>query len=443
MVRGENSRAIMSMPGGKRKVVGQYRLLKELGKGAFGEVFLAELMPTHETRAIKALRQINLMDIKPERKASAKRYLDTEIRAMREIKSEHIVRLYDVISTKRKLYLVMEYCEGGCLKDRLHEPLPFQQAVKYFQQLASALVSVHAQRYTHRDLKPDNILLQNDSVKLGDFGLAKQVTEATVLKSAVGTRLYMAPEVLSKFLQPAGSDNVAYNERADYWSAGVILYEMIQGKALFTVKTEIDLQQEQRQVYSNPQLIEALEASADCKDLLKQLIVYDPAARISMEDFRKHPFVTGVPRLSQIDFYSLVSFSKPPLYQLIPTVAIRLAVILSSWALDSHTSFVYYLKACKALAPHVDSRADCQELFCKTIRQADGVKPESFRMCPTLIIAERVSDWVEEIARSGTDQREKTKHLREAWLMLDLVRSYPQILAFKRRLERQIEALTR
>jgi hypothetical protein len=67
-----------------------------------------------------------------------------------------------------------------------------------------------------------------------------------------------------------------------------------------------------------------------------------------MEDFRKHPFVTGVPRFSQIDFYSLVSFSKQPLYQLVPAVALRLAVLLFSWALDSSSAFVYYLKACKA-----------------------------------------------------------------------------------------------
>jgi serine/threonine protein kinase len=443
MVRGEKSLAILSMPGSKRKVVGQYRVLRELGRGAFGQVFLAELLATHETRAIKALLQIDLLNLNAERKASAKRYLDTEIRAMREIKSEYIVRLYDVFSTKRKLYLVMEYCDGGSLKDRLQRPLPFQQAVKYFQQLASALVSMHAKRYVHRDLKPDNVLLQHDSVKLGDFGLAKQVTEATVLRSAVGTRLYMAPEVLSKLLQPAGADNSAYNERADYWSAGVILYEMILGRALLAAKTEIDLYQEQHRVCSNPQLIEGLEASPDCKDLLKRLIVYSPADRISMEDFRKHPFVTGVPRLSQIDFYSLVSFSKPPLYQLVPAVALRLAVLLSSWALDSPSAFVYYLKACKALEPHVDSKVDCQELFCKTIKQADAVKPESFRMSPTLIIVERVSAWVEEVAVSGADSKETAKHLREAWLVLDLVRAYPQVLAFKRRLERKIEALAR
>jgi hypothetical protein len=218
---------------------------------------------------------------------------------------------------------------------------------------------------------------------------------------------------------------------------------MILGRALLAAKTEIDLYQEQHRVCSNPQLIEGLEASPDCKDLLKRLIVYSPADRISMEDFRKHPFVTGVPRLSQIDFYSLVSFSKPPLYQLVPAVALRLAVLLSSWALDSPSAFVYYLKACKALEPHVDSKVDCQELFCKTIKQADAVKPESFRMSPTLIIVERVSAWVEEVAVSGADSKETAKHLREAWLVLDLVRAYPQVLAFKRRLERKIEALAR
>ena len=431
------------MPGAKRKVVGQYRVLRELGRGAFGQVYLAEQMTTHETRAIKALLQIDLMGLEPERKANAKRYLDTEIRAMREIKSEHIVRLYDVFSTKRRLYLVMEYCDGGSLKDRLQRPLPFPQAVKCFQQLASALIAMHAKRFVHRDLKPDNVLLHKDNVKLGDFGLAKQATEHTLPHTAVGTRLYMAPEVLSKLLQPVGADNSAYNERADYWSAGVILYEMIKGSALFTVRSEAALQQEQRQVCANKQLIETLEASAECKDLLRQMIVYSPEERICMEDFIKHPFVTGVPRLSQIDFFSLVSFSKPPLYQLLPTVALRLSVLLSSWAQDSQDAFVYYLKACKALAPHVDSRIDCQELFCKTLKLADAAKPQSFRLCPTLIIAERVSDWYEEIRTMEWEPREESKHLREAWLVLDLIRAYPQVLTFKRRIERRIEALSR
>ena len=202
----------MPLAAGSR--LGPYEILSPLGAGGMGEVY--------EARDTRLDRSVAL-------KVSKGRFtarFESEARAIAALNHPHICTLHDVGPN----YLVMELIEGSPLKG----PLPVQTAVKYAGQICDALDAAHAKGITHRDLKPANILVTKQGVKLLDFGLAKQggplmesdLTQAlTQQGEIVGTLNYMSPEQLQS--KPADT-------RSDVFALGLVLYEMLTGKAPFT-----------------------------------------------------------------------------------------------------------------------------------------------------------------------------------------------------------------
>ncbi|KAK1287277.1 CBL-interacting serine/threonine-protein kinase 4 [Acorus calamus] len=207
----------------QQPLLGKYILGRLLGRGTFAKVYHAR-----STAAAASEVAIKVIDKSKLPSAASARVL-SEVSAMRALKNHpNIVNLREVMATKTKIYLVMDYVQGGDLHStlirkggRLSEIL----ARKYFAQLVTTLRFCHSLGVAHRDVKPQNLLLDRDgSLKVSDFGLSA-LGDILSLRTACGTPAYTAPEVLAM----RGYDGA----RADAWSCGVILYVFIAGRLPF------------------------------------------------------------------------------------------------------------------------------------------------------------------------------------------------------------------
>ncbi|PWA37846.1 calcium/calmodulin-dependent/calcium-dependent protein kinase [Artemisia annua] len=200
---------------------GKYEIGKLLGCGAFAKVYHARDIATGQSLAVKVFNKQKITS-----NTSLMSNIEREIDIMRRLRHPNIVKLYEVLATKTKIYFVMELVKGGELfakvaKTRLSE----SQSRKYFQQLISAIEYCHSRGVYHRDLKPENLLIdENGNLKVSDFGLSAvtaQIKDDGLLHTLCGTPAYVAPEILTKR---------GYNgSKADLWSCGVILFVLTAG----------------------------------------------------------------------------------------------------------------------------------------------------------------------------------------------------------------------
>ncbi len=205
------------------KIASRYKIVKKLGEGGMGEVFLAEDIELHRTIAIKFLpaHLLKNSDITSRFKREAK--------AVAALNHSNIITIYDIGHHNNIPYIAMEYVPGFSLKDKIEqEDISPDQIIDISLQICNGLNEAHQAGIYHRDVKPDNILIdERGRLKIADFGLAKvrgqsQLTEEG---STLGTLNYMSPEQLR-------SGEV--DQRSDIWSVGIILYEMITGRLPFT-----------------------------------------------------------------------------------------------------------------------------------------------------------------------------------------------------------------
>jgi tRNA A-37 threonylcarbamoyl transferase component Bud32 len=192
-----------------------YQFERELGKGGFGTVFLAREDVSHRLVAIK---QLNSPD------ADRQKAIIHEIQIVSRFNLPNIVTYHHHFSENGLLFLVMEYCAGGNLRDAItRRKVSPTDALTWIQTLAEALEFVHAKQIIHHDIKPDNILFaENGTVKLSDFGIAN---------TGAGTRAYMSPEALS------WDDSSVLDARVDIYALGVTLMELLTGQNPFFYKT--------------------------------------------------------------------------------------------------------------------------------------------------------------------------------------------------------------
>ncbi|XP_021776482.1 CBL-interacting protein kinase 32-like [Chenopodium quinoa] len=205
-----------------KRVVGKYELGRTIGEGTFAKVKFARDSQTGDPVAIKILDKEKVL------KHKMSEQIRREIATMKRIKHPHVVRLYEVMGSKTKIYIVLEYVTGGELFDRIvhHGRMMEDEARKYFQQLINAVDYCHSRGVYHRDLKPENLLLDSGgNLKVSDFGLSaisqQQVQGDGLLHTTCGTPNYVAPEVLNDL----GYDGAT----ADVWSCGVILFVLLAG----------------------------------------------------------------------------------------------------------------------------------------------------------------------------------------------------------------------
>jgi calcium-dependent protein kinase len=213
-----------SSHGGYKQLHENYKITKKLGEGSFGTVQLATSMATQDDRAIKNILKRKLPDVKR---------FAAEIEIHRSLDHPNVVKLYEIYEDARCMYLVMEYCTGGELFDRIVEVGSFSEAqtALILKQMLRAVAYLHNEHICHRDLKPENFLLENEKpvddpenmVKIIDFGVSRRYTPGQNMKTRVCTPYYVAPEVV----------NGKYNELCDMWSMGVILYILLSGSPPF------------------------------------------------------------------------------------------------------------------------------------------------------------------------------------------------------------------
>lgn len=260
--------------GNSGTIIGHYELKKTLGKGNFSTVKLAQHRITQHLVAIKVVKtsvlsEDNLMKI------------NREIDVLKKLgKHENVIRLYQVIKTKRYFMLVTEYCADGELYDYLvkNGKLSEANSCKYFLQILSAIEYLHDHNVVHRDLKAENLLLTNDlkTIKIVDFGFANYYKPDNLLSTWCGSPPYAAPE-LFKGLEYVGPP-------VDIWSVGVVLYVMVCGSLPFDGHNLVYLKS---RVLSGKFRIPYF-MSTECEGLIRGMLRLDPERRFCIRQIRSH-----------------------------------------------------------------------------------------------------------------------------------------------------------
>uniref|UniRef100_A0A8C3G4R9 MAP/microtubule affinity-regulating kinase 3 n=1 Tax=Cyclopterus lumpus TaxID=8103 RepID=A0A8C3G4R9_CYCLU len=251
--------------------IGNYRLLKTIGKGNFAKVKLARHVLTGREVAVKIIDKTQL-------NPTSLQKLFREVRIMKVLNHPNIVKLFEVIETEKTLYLVMEYASGGEVFDYLvaHGRMKEKEARAKFRQIVSAVQYCHQRRIVHRDLKAENLLLDADmNIKIADFGFSNEFTVGSKLDTFCGSPPYAAPELFQgkKYDGP----------EVDVWSLGVILYTLVSGSLPFDGQNLKELRERVlRGKYRIP-----FYMSTDCENLLKKLLVLNPVKRGSLEQIMK------------------------------------------------------------------------------------------------------------------------------------------------------------
>uniref|UniRef100_A0A7N8Y1R5 MAP/microtubule affinity-regulating kinase 3 n=1 Tax=Mastacembelus armatus TaxID=205130 RepID=A0A7N8Y1R5_9TELE len=251
--------------------IGNYRLLKTIGKGNFAKVKLARHVLTGREVAVKIIDKTQL-------NPTSLQKLFREVRIMKILNHPNIVKLFEVIETEKTLYLVMEYASGGEVFDYLvaHGRMKEKEARSKFRQIVSAVQYCHQRRIVHRDLKAENLLLDADmNIKIADFGFSNEFTLGSKLDTFCGSPPYAAPELFQgkKYDGP----------EVDVWSLGVILYTLVSGSLPFDGQNLKELRERVlRGKYRIP-----FYMSTDCENLLKKLLVLNPVKRGSLEQIMK------------------------------------------------------------------------------------------------------------------------------------------------------------
>ncbi|KAJ5066607.1 protein kinase [Anaeramoeba ignava] len=256
--------------------VGQYTLGKTIGIGSYGKVKLGTHIETGEKAAIKIFSKSEMY-----KKSNLAVKIQREISVLKFLNHPNVLKLHDVFETSQKLYLVLQHIQGGDLSNfmKKKKSISREQILVFFQQIIYGLEYCHNHLICHRDLKPDNLLIdENENVKIGDFGMAKLMKNDCLLDTACGSPQYAAPEVIN---------GVPYDGRiSDIWSCGVVLYQMLSGKLPFDDSNITRLLTKVKKgKFKIPKNFTEIEA-----DLISQMITVDTSLRINIPEIKKHPY---------------------------------------------------------------------------------------------------------------------------------------------------------
>ena len=249
---------------------------RAIGKGTLSQVYKGFDTTTDIIVAIKIIDKLSLT------KDSVSRIVG-ESKMMRQLVHPNIAVILDFIQDENYFYMILEYCAGGDLYQFIRKgKLPEETARKFMFQISKALGYLKSKNILHRDLKPQNILLTKDckTVKLTDFNFSREMAENDLAHTFCGSPLYMAPEIM---------ENQTYTVKADLWSVGMILYEMIYGNNPFCEANGIiDLIKR-----VNTQAIPISNAvSEECNSLIKGLLRKSPDERMDWDTFLNNPWIS-------------------------------------------------------------------------------------------------------------------------------------------------------
>ncbi|XP_076372873.1 uncharacterized protein LOC143257722 isoform X1 [Tachypleus tridentatus] len=275
------------------KIAGLYDLGDAIGRGHFAVVKLARHVFTGENVAVKVIDKTKLDDV-------SRAHLFQEVRCMKLVQHPNVVRLYEVIDTHTKLYLILELGDGGDMYDYImkHDKGVDEETTrKFFQQIVHAISYCHRLHVVHRDLKPENVIFfeKLGMVKLTDFGFSNRYYPGQKLETSCGSLAYSAPEIL------LGDSYDA--PKVDVWSMGVILYMLVCGHAPFQEANDSEtLTMIMDCKYSLPSHV-----SHGCSNLIASMLVRDPERRATLEEIANNSWLNSGDLIQPADYLPLIS----------------------------------------------------------------------------------------------------------------------------------------
>ncbi|XP_061198065.1 serine/threonine-protein kinase MARK2-like [Saccostrea echinata] len=278
-----------------------YRSIKPLGEGAYAKVRLAEVIPSKLARndviahqagdARVFLVAIKVIDKQTVAKEFMQKFLPRELENHSKLQPhKNVVRVHEIIQTHHNVYIVMEYCPNGDLLDLINrhigenkKGIGEEMARKLFRQLCSAVQHIHNAGIVHRDLKCENILLdENHELKITDFGFSRNCNgRTTMLKTSCGSYAYTAPEVIKR--------GTYDGFQSDIWSLGIVLFAMVNGRLPFNDSKLQEMEEEMKM----QRLRFERNISFDCIALIRRLLQYSPCYRPSIGEVQEDSWLTG------------------------------------------------------------------------------------------------------------------------------------------------------
>ena len=275
----DNAKVVVSSIHQGLKLIDNFVLEAELGRGSFGTVHRARDLTTGRLFAIKVIERASLQT------EYQKRMLMTEASILNRIDHPNVLHLHKFLKSKNNYYLVLDYCDQGELyseiRSRPEGYLPETDALEFMKQIMNGFVELRRHRVIHRDIKTENIFLKDGRAVIGDFGLSKQGEDTAI--SFVGSRELMAPELLK-----TANTRATYDSRVDLWSLGILFYEMLFGKTPFKFESNAQILRDISH-FSGNNLPIPREVSEATKSLLRGLITEKPEDRLDWQEFFNHP----------------------------------------------------------------------------------------------------------------------------------------------------------
>ena len=293
-------------------IIGEYTLLKCIGKGVFGEVYLTSKNGTNQLFATKIVSKQKVGT------QEAKKYFFDEISILRTINHKNIVKLEAIRQTGDNYYIITDYYNGEGLRECLKKyimicgkPFPEEIIQHFTRQIVDALKYLHSRKIIHRDLKLENLLINFESeedkrnlnllkaeIKIIDFGFATYLNGDGLRYSVLGSPINMDPILLKKLLYENLSNLIGYDEKVDIWALGTICYELAIGHNVFQPKNITDLIIKVRKGdYHVP-----TNLSREFVTFLISMLKYDPNCRLNADELSRHPFLTkNINEFTKID----------------------------------------------------------------------------------------------------------------------------------------------